>query len=213
MNLEASSSEMYPKSSVSEATQPKAADEVESVCSPCCGDFPGASHLQCTQVYGRNQWQKRFNQVMAGIKGLRSRFRTNDLNKQLQKKKAFGGIIFSVQLIKKKWCKINGNLISKDEHPSIKICKDTGMLCSPMFSETLIQLLLSLGPHSGGGWLSCTQCQPPLPSTSVHRRLLVLCLSVHGSEIQASLFSFASMQRRGTFGPLCILRFILYLQV
>lgn len=84
------------------------------------GTFQGLLIYKAHEVYGRNKWQSRFDQVMAGIKGLRSCFRTNDLNKQLQKRNAFDGIIFSVQLKKKIIQNKQKLLISKDKHPSIK---------------------------------------------------------------------------------------------
>lgn len=106
-------------------------------------------------------------------------------------------------------------LISKDEHPSIKIWKDTGMLLySHVFWVTdshcilLVHTVVLDGLHTLSESHHCCW-----PSSSVRSRLLALCLSLHGSERQPSLFSFASTQRRGTFGPLYISRFILHLQV
>lgn len=45
------------------------------------GTFQGLLIYNAHKVYGRGKWQSKFNQVMSGIKGLRSCFRTNDVNK------------------------------------------------------------------------------------------------------------------------------------
>lgn len=82
-------------------------------------------------------------------------------------RRGFDGIIFSVQLKKKKEdffrYKINGNFyfLKMSIHLE-KYEKIQGCYCSSVFSETLTQLLHSPGPHGGVGHPSCTQWQSPL---------------------------------------------------